>query len=250
LGEFASKKGMGWLPDYPSSRDRTPQSASVSQLFKKVDLQESLKSQVLKAALPSKRDLRKWCSPIEDQSSLASCTANACVGLVEYFERLAYGSRIDASRLFLYKLTRRVLNFKGDTGAFLRTSLGTLTLFGVCPEEYWPYEVEKFDDEPPAFCYSFAKNYQAINYVCLDPSGVAKDVLLKSIKNMISKNFACMFGFTVFSSIEQSMFTGKVPYPCEGERIVGGPSARLLFAIHGVPNGAKADTVFYLMSTC
>jgi C1A family cysteine protease len=93
---------------------------------------------------------------------LGSCTANAGVGLVEYFERRAYGKHIDAARLFLYKVTRKMLNFKGHTGAFLGSAMGALTLFGVPPEEYWPYDVDKFNREPPAFCYSFAKNYQAI----------------------------------------------------------------------------------------
>jgi len=31
-----------------------------------------------------------------------------------------------------------------------------------------------------------------------------------------------MFGFTVFSSIEQTTDDGKIPYPCRGERILGG----------------------------
>jgi C1A family cysteine protease len=56
-------------------------------LFKKVDLDEPLKAKVLKTSLPPKQDLRKWCSPIEDQGQIGSCTANAGVGLVEYFER-------------------------------------------------------------------------------------------------------------------------------------------------------------------
>jgi hypothetical protein len=94
--------------------------------------------------------------------------------------------------LFLYKVTRKLLNFKGDTGAFLRGAVD-ITLFGVPPEEYWPYDIKKFEVEPPAFCYSFAKNFQAINYVRLDPSGTPKDVLLKSIENNISKRFPCMF---------------------------------------------------------
>jgi C1A family cysteine protease len=213
---------MGWLPDYPSFKDYTPQSKSIAPLFKKVDLGDTTKGKVLKTSLPSKHDLRKWCSPIEDQGQLGSCTANAGVGLVEYFERRAYGKHIDASRLFLYKVTRKMLNFKGDTGAFLRSAMGALTLFGVPPEEYWPYDVEKYDREPPAFCYSFAKNYSAIKYVRLDPTGIAKDVLLHSIKDSISKGFPCMFGFTVYNSIQQSSTTGKIPYPCEGEKVEGG----------------------------
>jgi C1A family cysteine protease len=80
----------------------------------------------------------------------------------------------------------------------------------------------KFDLEPPSFCYSFAKNFQAINYVGLDPSGTSKEVLLKSIKNNIAKGFPCMFGFTVYNFIQQAGTIGKIPYPCEGEKVEGG----------------------------
>lgn len=215
-------KGLGWLPDYPSFKDYTPHTSGVAALFKKVDLDKNLKTTILKESLPSKQDLRKWCSPVEDQKSLGSCTANAGVGMIEYFEKRAEGKYIDASRLFLYKVTRNLLNFKGDTGAFLRSAMGAITLFGVPPEEYWPYDIDKFDQEPPAFCYSFAKNFQAINYVRLDPSGTPKEVLLKSIKNNIAKGFPCMFGFTVYNSIQQAGTSGKIPYPCEGEKVEGG----------------------------
>jgi C1A family cysteine protease len=115
-----------------------------------------------------------------------------------------------------------MLNFKGDTGAFSRSAMGALTLFGVPPEEYWPYEVEKFDREPQAFYYSFAKNHQAIKYVRLDHTGIARDVLLHSMKDSISKGFPCMFGFTVYNSRQQSSTTGKIPYPCEVEKVEGG----------------------------
>ena len=176
------RKGLGWLPDYPSFKDYTPQTSGVAAMFKKVDLDKTLKSSILKESLPIKQDLRKWCSPIEDQKSLGSCTANAGVGMIEYFEKRADGKYIDASRLFLYKVTRKMLNFKGDTGAFLRSAMGAITIFGVPPEEYWPYEIEKFEEEPPAFCYSFAKNFQAISYVRLDPSGTPKDVSIEIYK--------------------------------------------------------------------
>jgi C1A family cysteine protease len=146
---------------------------------------------VLKTSLPSKHHLRKWCSPIEDQAQLGSCTANAGVGLVEYFERRAYRKHIDASRLFLYKVTRKMLNFKGDTGAFLRSAMGALTLFGL-PLKNTGHMMLRNLREPPAFCYSFTKNYQPIKYVRLDPTGIAKDVLLQSIKDSISKGFLSM----------------------------------------------------------
>jgi len=114
------------------------------------------------------------------------------------------------------------MHLKGDTGAFLRSTMGALVLFGVPPEEYWKYVIADFDKEPPAFCYAFAQNYQAIKYYRLDPCGTSKNVLLKRIKTNLAHQLPAMFGFTVFSSYNQAEETGKIPYPTTGEKIVGG----------------------------
>lgn len=217
MSETIEKLGMGWLPDYPDFRDYTVEEDSVKAMLTKAGMAKSAK-----ASLPASVDLRTWCSPIENQLSLGSCTAHAGVGIVEYFERRAFGKHIDASRLFLYKTTRDMLHLKGDTGAFLRSTMGSLALFGVPPEEYWPYVVADFDKEPPAFCYAFAQNYQAISYYRLDPPGTAKGALLTQIKTNLVAGLPSMFGFTVYSSYTQSETTGKIPYPTPGERIVGG----------------------------
>jgi len=215
--ETIEKLGMGWLPDYPDFRDYT-----VEQVSMKAMLTKAGAAVRRKVSLPTSADLRAWCSPIENQGSLGSCTANAGVGMVEYFERRAFGKHIDASRLFLYKATRDMLHWTGDTGAFLRSTMGAMALFGVPPEEYWPYVVADFDKEPPAFCFAFALNYQAINYYRLDPPGTAKDVLLNQIKTNLAAGLPSMFGFTVYSSYTQGATTGKIPYPTRGEKIVGG----------------------------
>jgi C1A family cysteine protease len=217
MSEFIEKPGMGWLPDYPDYRDYTMDHEKIKPLVKKVGVKEPLK-----VSLPASKDLRTWCSPIENQYSLGSCTANAGVGIIEYYERKAFGRHIDASRLFLYKATRNLLHWTGDTGAFLRTTTGAMVLFGVPPEEYWPYIIADFDKEPSAFCYAFAQNYQTIKYFRLDPPVTQKDVLLKRVKTLIAHGLPSMFGFTVFNSIGQAGNDGKIPYPCPGEKIAGG----------------------------
>lgn len=230
MSEVVEKFGMGWLPDYPDFRDYSVERDEVSTRLKQFGQKDSVRAMLMKVGvekpakvtLPPSKDLRGWCSPIEDQDGLGSCTAHAGVGLVEYFERKAFGTHIDASRLFLYKATRNLLKWVGDTGAYLRTTMGALVLFGVPPEEYWKYVVADFDKEPSAFCYAFAQNYQAITYYRLDPLGIPRNTLLNRIKTYLSAGLPSMFGFTVYNSISQAATTGKIPYPTDGERVLGG----------------------------
>ena len=187
---------FGWLPDYPDMRDYTVDHEDIKPMLEKVGVSKAVSD----SNLPAYVDLRQWCSPVEDQGQLGSCTANAGVGMVEYYERRAFGKHIDASRLFLYKTTRNMMKEKGDTGGFLRTTMGSLVLFGVPPEEYYPYNIKKFDEEPPAFCYAFAQNYQALEYVRLDPPNTTHDDLLGRIKTNLAAGLPSIFGFTVYSS--------------------------------------------------
>ena len=222
--------GMGWLPDYPDLNDFTIDYDEINPRLKGLGQTTSVKgmlskagvSDTAKASLSTSISLKSWFSPIENQGALGSCTAQAGVALVEYFERRAFGKHIDASRLFLYKVTRNLLNWQGDTGAFMRTTMGGMVLFGVPPEKYWPYHIPDFDEEPSCFCYSFAQNYQALQYYRFDPVGIPRDVLLNRLKLAIAAGFPVMLGFTVFSSISQAHGDGMIPFPCSGEQRLGG----------------------------
>ena len=215
--ENIKKHGMGWIPDYPDFRDYTEKTEEVKSVLGPKEL-------IKAKSLPISVDLREWCSPIENQGTLGSCTAHAGTGLIEYYERKCFGRHIDASRLFLYKVTRNLMKQKGDTGAYLRRTMGSMVLFGVPPEEYWPYtdDEKKFDQEPPAFCYAFAQNYQAIKYFRHDPPGTKPEEVLRGIKTYLAKGHPAMFGFTVYNSIEQAEDTGKIPFPSTKEKIEGG----------------------------
>jgi C1A family cysteine protease len=210
-----SLQGMGWLPDFPDFRDRTPEHDQVGPLIARTAIASA-------ATLPAAVDLSPWCSPVEDQGALGSCTANAAVGIYEYFERRAKGEFVDGSRLFVYKTSRNLLHWTGDRGAFIRTAMGALVLFGVPPEEYWPYDVTQVDVEPPAFCYAFAEDFKAIQYVRLDPIGTAPADVVHRIKTYAANKFPAMFGFTVYSSIDQAAAEGKIPLPGAGEKVQGG----------------------------
>lgn len=229
MDETSMVYGMGWVPDLPDFRDYNIETAKASE--QKLTLrQKSIKDMLTeigvhkppKAPLKATNDLRAWCSPIEDQGNLGSCTAHAAVGLLEYYERRAHGRHIDGSRRFLYKATRNLLGWVGDTGAYIRSTMGAMVLLGVPPEKYWLYVIPEFDVEPPAFLYSLGQNYRAVSYYRLDPLGTTRKDLLARIKQYLAAGLPSMFGFTVYSSISQAASTGKIPFPHAGDAILGG----------------------------
>jgi C1A family cysteine protease len=206
--------GMGWQRDLPDIRDYGLDQEEVVQFFGK---SKALKAP--KAGPPASCDLSPHCSPIEDQGSLGSCTAQAGVGLIEYYERRAYGKHLDASRLFLYKTTRNLLHWTGDTGAWLRTTMKAMVLFGVPPEEYWPYVISKFDQEPTAFCYAFGLSYRSIRYYRLDTAGLPADATLERVKQFLAAGYPSMFGFTVYNFGNSK---GEFEFPQAGQAVLGG----------------------------
>lgn len=198
--------GMGWLRDLPDARDYIPSTVGLS----------------LQAPAPTSVDLRQWCSPIKDQGNLGSCTAFAGTGLVEYAMRRALGRHVEVSPLFLYKVTRNLMGWTGDSGAYLRDMLKALAACGVPPEGHWPYEISQFDTEPTAFEYVLGQSYQAIKYIRLDSAGVSPPDVLRNTKLMLVRGIPSVFGFTVYDSISEANATGEIPYPRQGERVLGG----------------------------
>jgi C1A family cysteine protease len=218
-------RGLGWLPDLPDNRDFSPAEGKrdVPEVTEKVpELLGKLGAAEPTEDVPPSVDLSARFSPIEDQGSLGSCTANAGVALLEYYELQAFGKHLDASRLFLYKTTRNLMGATGDTGAFLRTTMHALAVFGVPPAEYMPYDIDRFDEEPTAFAYSYAQAYKALQFYRLDPGGTDRGTLLQQIKTNLASKLPVMFGFSVFSSYQDGAEAGEIPFPSAKDRQVGG----------------------------
>lgn len=201
----------GWQRDLPDVRDYQP---------KQVLAKDSKALEAApKAGLSATKDLSPGCSPVENQLNIGSCTANAGVGLLEYYENKAYGEFLDASRLFLYKTTRNLLGWTGDTGAWLRTTMQAMVLFGAPPSRYWPYDVSKFDIEPDAFHYAYASSFKAIQYYRLDQPGTSGASLLKRVKSFIAYGYPSMFGFTVYNFGNAD---GEFEFPSPQDAVQGG----------------------------
>lgn len=205
----------GYLKDYSDMRDHHPDHPEIAPLLAKTALATTV-------TLPSRTDLRTFCNPVRNQATIGSCTGHASTGLIEVCLKKTYGKTIDCSPLFQYKITRNFLKWSGDTGAFLRSAMGSLALFGVVPETYWPYVVADYEKEPTAFVYAMAQNFQALKYYRLDTPGLDKNTLLQSIKNTIAYCTPVMFGFTVYKSIANVTSNGLLPFPTSSDAVAGG----------------------------
>ncbi len=245
-------KSFGWIPDFPDFRDYTEETKEVREIMGPAAVPRAGDARPggKKAwAVPGAVDLREWASAVEDQGALGSCTAQAGAGAIEYYERKAFGRHVEASRLFLYKVSRNLMKMKGDTGAYLRLTMGAMVLFGVPPEQYWPYtdDEQAFDKEPPAFCYAFAQNYKTIKYYRHDPPGTERARVLERLKAYLAAGHPAMFGFTVYSSIDQAESTGRIPFPSGREKIEGGHAVVAVgyddaMTIRNTTGGAAGET--------
>lgn len=210
----------GWLAPVVDPRDYTDRHEKVEPLIEKLHLGKLTKG-TRGVVAPPATDLRQYCSPVENQGRIGSCTAHAAVGVVEYYQRRVHGKHTEGSRLFVYKVTRNLLGVTGDTGAWLRNTMGALVLCGVVPEQYWPYsdEAQEFDKEPPQFCYAVADNYQAVRFFSHDPLAKPrpKAEVLSSVKKYLVAGLPAMFGFFGFDSAFSSDDPAAFPVPTPEE---------------------------------
>ena len=206
-------RAMGCIRGLPDVRDFTPDTPKIKAMFSESAVLSSSPS------LPEKVDLSEFFSPVENQGGIGSCTANAGVGLLEYFERRAFGNHLDASRLFLYKTTRNLHGMKGDTGAWLRYTMKAMALFGVCPEKFVPYVEADFDNEPSAFAYALAQNYQAIEYYRVDSAILPEFSIVDRLKLFLSAGYPWMFGVSLYN---EGNAAGEFPFPSLTDTLLGG----------------------------
>ncbi len=59
---------------------------------------------------------------------------------------------------------RWLLHLIGDTGTYIQSALDALVVYSAPPEEYYPYEVSKFDYTPDVINAGFARSFQVIEY--------------------------------------------------------------------------------------
>jgi C1A family cysteine protease len=196
-----TKRGFGWVPDLPDHRD------AVHRVLLSM------------AALPAQVDLRKGCSPIEDQGALGSCTAQAIASALEYLDKRADGHYTNRSRLFIYYAEREIEgSVPYDAGAMLRDGIKACRSVGAPREVLWPYAVGKFAQKPAKAAYDDAATEQR------KISSYARVEELPSLLATLAQGYPVVFGFTVFEQFMSDAVarTGLVAMPGPHDAVMGG----------------------------
>lgn len=185
-----------WKKDHPDFRDYKYEDSHKLGFFKRGH---------------SSYDLTPHLSPVEDQRSINSCTANAIVTQIE-----KDNGKKDISRLFLYYTGREKSNLqKRDDGAYLRDVLKAARE-GVCLEEIYPYDVDLVYKKPSKKAYSEAN--QTIQSFYRIHSN--KNTKRKQITHSIERGNIIVFGGALFDSflrLKESVWRG----PTDDDKILG-----------------------------
>ena len=168
-------------------------------------------------------DLRPYCSLIENQGSLGSCTGNAIAGAIELLNKRA-GRTLEASRLFIYYYERMIMGtINYDSGAYIRDGIKATYTYGAPVENLWPYDITKFKIKPTNQAVNDALKRKVTLYQRITDHTGCLDAL--------NNGYPVIIGFSVYSSFSSSSVTrtGVMPYPnVKRERLLGGHAVLLV----------------------
>jgi C1A family cysteine protease len=181
------------------------------------------KYQVTAKVSPNVVDLRQYCSPIENQGSLGSCTGQSIAGAIELLNK-RNGKPTDVSRLFIYYYERALLGtINYDSGAYIRDGIKVTNHNGVSLERYWPYDISKYKLEPVNEAKNDALTRKVTRYERVADFNGCIDAL--------SNGYPVVVGFYVYQSFMSATVarTGNMPYPnTKRERLLGGHAVLLV----------------------
>lgn len=174
-------------------------------------------------AQPDIVDLRSYCTPIEDQGNLGSCTGNAIAGAIELLDK-RNNKQIDVSRLFIYYYERLLEGtVRYDSGAYIRDGIKVCYNYGAPLESLWPYKISKFTTQPNSAAVTDAAKRKVTLY--------EKAINHAACLDALANGYPVTIGFTVYTSFETPTVstTGMMPYPnTRTERVLGGHAVLLV----------------------
>ena len=168
-------------------------------------------------------DLRQYCSLIENQGNLGSCTGQAIAGAIELLHK-RQNRTLDISRLFIYYYERVLIGTVNyDSGAYIRDGIKVCYKYGAPTENLWPYNIRKFRTVPQKTALIDAAKRKVTSYL--------RAADFNQVIDAITSGYPVTIGFSVYSSFNTNTVarTGIMPYPnVNKERLLGGHAVLLV----------------------
>lgn len=234
MSQLQQQNGLGYLPDLPTIQDYTIEDV-------KEELPKPLISDLNKVddpsvptptVLPSKVDNRKWCSAIQAQGTLGSCTAQASVSMMEFMQKKTNeGKYQDGSRLFVYYYTRKYMGsqyLNVDSGAYNRLTMKVIAKKGIPEETYWKHNIADFAKEPSELAREEAFTNRALKYFRIDGDHRYGEIYVNNIKTFLNNGYAMFTGFPAYDNIYKVTRTAPVlQFPTTSNKLLGGHAVML-----------------------
>jgi C1A family cysteine protease len=188
----------------------------------KVDHRDYLYTPPTLVRLQSSVDLRQYCTPVEDQGNIGSCTGHAITSAIEIILKRK-NKAVELSRLFVYYQERLLEGTtRVDAGAYLRDGIKACYTWGTPQEKLWAYNTRLFATQPPNAAYTEALTRKITRY--------ERCTNFDAVKAALAAGNPVVVGFTVYSSFLSSTVTrtGKMTYPTSREQVLGGHAVCLV----------------------
>jgi len=164
------KKVYGYLRDPKIIIDYS--GLAESWIDKDKDVKELLA--VAKPQASGDIDLRSYCTD-SNQGSLSSCVGNATADSVEIINAIEGHPRVELSRLFVYAMARILNgNLNQDGGTYIRSAFESLSKFGICEEDIWPYVSRKVYTSPSLIAQQRARGHRIHSYYRIKSNGTTR----------------------------------------------------------------------------
>jgi len=168
---------------------------------------------------PTKFSLRPTSPSIYDQFQLGGCVGNG-VARVVHLQRRKQKLTPDwvPSRLALYYWARAFDGTESiDAGAQIRNGIKAAAQFGAPDEALWPYDIDKFADEPSDAAKTNALLSQALKYYHIRQT-------INWYKTCLTQGFGIVYGFNVYQQFESeaAATTGIIELPKSRATPIGG----------------------------
>ncbi len=176
---------------------------------------------------PAAVDNSKWCSGVEDQGELGSCTAHMFAGIIEYND-IRWNTTVDktrVSRLFEYFCSRKIEGtISEDSGATIRDAIKAGATYGILKESLWWYNVAKFTATPPRKYFDQAAQKKIVSYHSINDGDI------ETMKQALASGYLVGFGFEVYSNMmtQQMATNGWLHRPGPNDSYQGGHAVVLV----------------------